>query len=799
MSGHLNRHLLRSTFHALSALILLTLVACGGGGKKGGSTPVGTISGTVRSIEGPLSTGATDAVVEGSPITRIGIDELAAATQAKTEGSAAIWSIDNVYDYGSDFVPGEVIVAFEPGMRAAATLTLQASGSTLQSVRSLSLPGAQLYHADGIDPRAAAQELSARPGVLYAQPNYIRYPTQVTPNDPIWVEDRSALWHYDQMNLPDAWAITTGDPNIVVAVVDTGILYDMNGSRPSHQDFNGRVVPGYDFISDARFARDGDGRDPDPFDDGDLSSPNQSSYHGTHVAGTVAAAGNDGFGIPGVSWNAKLLNIRVLGEGGGSTVDIIDGTFWAAGGQVDGVPPNQNPAHVINLSLGGEGACSPYEQQAYDIIAEQSPNKAIVVVAAGNEDMDVSRASPANCRNVITVGASGYGEYRAPYSNYGSRIDVMAPGGDVSVDRNNDGYPDGVLSAMGFGPNGANAELGWEFYQGTSMAAPHVAGLVALMKSIDPNISLSTALQYLTTTARPYTAAQCSRPRADECGAGEVDAAAVLSAMIGGGTPPAPGDPTPPPATGDPLIFNPPLLDFGLDLETISITITNTTNRAISWLPRYDASDPDNPSELQDGWLWGDPPAGVLGANQSTTMQLAVDRDEISVSGAYKVDLYFLELDQTGQSYIPYSVLPIRVMKGNPTTTPRNSPMGVYAFVFDPSTVEGWRPAGYYEQPAPFSEYAIQTEAGFTNLIAWLDADRDGTVSQGDWLGTYPTTLRIDPGANLANIPIVISPLTGNYSSDAEDALLQYLNEQLADSDAPGAAPIFDGYLPDND
>lgn len=301
------------------------------------------------------------------------------------------------------------------------------------------------------------------------------------PNDALY----GFQWHFPAINLSEAWDITTGAADVVVAVVDTGILHSFSSPALTHPDFIGKVVPGYDFMSSASIALDGDGRDPDPYDVGDNPS-GQSSYHGSHVAGTIAAATNNGVGVAGVDWQASILPIRALGAGGGTLFDVVEGTLWAAGHPIDGVPDNANPAHVINLSLGGAYTCTPFEQDAFDLIAASSPRRAIVVVAAGSENMDAASFSPASCRNVITVGATDLRGDRAPYSNYGTRIDVMAPGGDMSVDRDGDGFADGVLSTLK--RDSDNAFL-YGFYEGTSMASPHVAGVASLMKSLDRDIT----------------------------------------------------------------------------------------------------------------------------------------------------------------------------------------------------------------------------------------------------------------------------------------------------------------------
>ncbi|HEU4740405.1 MAG TPA: S8 family serine peptidase [Meiothermus sp.] len=428
-----------------------------------------------------------------------------------------------------EVVPGEVIVKFKPTVSLQSVSSLSVNGQTLSVVRPLALERTQLYRASGLDKAgtlALVERLAARSDVEYAVPNRI-WRALANPNDTFY----GAQWHYQLMNLPAAWDTTTGSASTKVAVIDTGIL--------PHPDLAGRVTGGYDFISNPAIAGDGDGRDGDPTDAGDAEQAGeQNSYHGTHVAGTVGAATDNNAGVAGVNWAAKIVPIRVLGKGGGTTADIVDAIKWAAGGSVSGVPANPNKADVINMSLGGQGSCDAASQEAINFANSQGT---IVVVAAGNSDMDASGFSPASCQNVITVGAVGPTGERAPYSNYGSRIDVMATGGDTSQTFTFNGkeYVAGVLSTL---KDDQTKTFNYVFYQGTSMAAPHIAGIVSLMKAQNAGITLAQALSKLKASATPLTAVGCNRPSASDCGAGLVDAAKALTS---GSTP----LPPPPPPT----------------------------------------------------------------------------------------------------------------------------------------------------------------------------------------------------------------------------------------------------------
>lgn len=346
-----------------------------------------------------------------------------------------------------------------------------------------------------------------------------------TPNDPRYADQ----WHYFEqaggLNLPNAWNISTGS-GVTVAVLDTGY-------RP-HIDLNANLLPGYDMISNLFIANDGDGRDNDARDPGDAvaagecgDNPAQnSSWHGTHVAGTIAAVTNNGEGVAGVAYNAKVVPVRVLGKCGGLTSDIADGIIWAAGGNVPGVPSNPNPADVINMSLGGGGSCSSTTQNA---INQARNNGAVIVIAAGNSNDNSANYNPGNCNGVINVASVGRNGGRAYYSNYGSNIDVAAPGGAQSFAND----AEGVLSTYNSGSN-TPANDSYGFSQGTSMAAPHVAGVAALIKQVKPNATPDEIENILKSTTRAFPATCTS------CGTGIVDAAAAVAAAVG--TPPPSGD-----------------------------------------------------------------------------------------------------------------------------------------------------------------------------------------------------------------------------------------------------------------
>ncbi|MEP1471175.1 MAG: S8 family serine peptidase [Halieaceae bacterium] len=414
------------------------------------------------------------------------------------------------------------------------------------------------------------KSLRSDPAVLHAEPNY-RVSTLATTDD----EALSVQWHYPLINLPAAWDTTVGSGDVIVAVVDTGIL-------SGHPDLQGQLVPGYDFIRNPIDAGDGDGIDPNPEDPGNGAEPGASSFHGSHVGGTVAAAGNNGIGVAGVAYGARLMPLRALSDRGGSSYDVSQAVRFAAGLANDsGTVPRQT-ADVINLSLGGE-SFSQLNQSLYRELYEAG---VIVVAAAGNEA--TTRASyPASYDNVISVSAVDAQGRLTSYSNRGSRIDVAAPGGDNGRDFNGDGYPDGVLST------GRSASgFAYVFLSGTSMAAPHVAGVMALMKSVNPELTpadIDALLQ-----SNELTDDRGDAGRDDLYGHGMINAQKAVSAALSaiGGTP----------ATEPGLVATSSVLNFGAGLDTLSLNLGNrgegeltvrSVTASTSWL-NVSPNDVDN-------------------------------------------------------------------------------------------------------------------------------------------------------------------------------------------------------------
>ncbi|WP_159541517.1 S8 family serine peptidase [Aeromicrobium sp. 9AM] len=425
-----------------------------------------------------------------------------------------------------------------------------------------------------------AAELRERSDVVWAAPNYILTADASPPEpatDKYFVQDKNrAVWDWRSKNdskvrsvlgtsntfgsggfssrAPYAWRATKG-AGAVVAVLDTGItahpdLPIWNGTAASQ-----RILQGRDFVSQYVFddgkledtGRDHDGWDPNPQDQGDWESsagycypgaPKEpSSWHGTHVAGIVAA-GKDNGGVVGVAPEAKILPVRVLGRCGGTTNDIIAAMKWAAGLTVVDpltglpVPTNPNHADVINMSLGESGSCTSANALPMKAAIEAVRATGTVVVAsAGNDGANMSThpVLPASCAGVLAVGAtSEYGDRagytndsgrKSVYSNYGSAVDLVAPGGDVYW---SDG---GIVSSINTGkttPGGA----GYTRYSGTSMAAPVVSAAAALLKSIDPDLTAGQTDTAIRASVQGFPrgrSSQFKRCTTSICGKGIID------------------------------------------------------------------------------------------------------------------------------------------------------------------------------------------------------------------------------------------------------------------------------------
>jgi serine protease len=370
-----------------------------------------------------------------------------------------------------DFLPGQVIARFRdrpqvnslPRRARFTGMRVRAGGLRRANLLQIDLDPVERLAQRKLKTMLAVKRLLRLEEVESAGLNY-RVRATIIPNDPFY--NRGQSWHYGMISLPAAWDRALGD-EVIVAVIDSGI-------RSNHPDLIGQLLGGYDFFEN----------DNNPLDTGDSASGPPSSFHGTHVAGTVAAASNNGSGVAGVAWNAKIMPLRVLGPGGGTSYDVNQAVRYAAGLSNDsGTVPAQR-ADIINLSLAG-GGFNAFDQALYTDVT----NLGVIVVAAAGNDASSQFAYPASYEGVISVSAVNINRARAPYSNFGSAIDVAAPGGDSTTgDSNLDGAIDVVLST-GADDTVSPIQETYTLLEGTSMASPHVAGTIALMKSVYPALT----------------------------------------------------------------------------------------------------------------------------------------------------------------------------------------------------------------------------------------------------------------------------------------------------------------------
>lgn len=506
----------------------------------------------------------------------------------------------------------QALAAQATGMSEARAQSLAVTAGRGMKALRTTAGGAQLMQLDEAVPlsqaRAMAARLSQDADVEYAEPD-VQFRRLAVPNEP-----RFTQWQWNLFaptstftansvttpatggaNLPPAWDYTTGSDAVVVAVIDSGIVNhpDLNGlANADVYSPAGRFLPGYDFVSaDALgiagsfVANDGNGRDADPSDPGDwisvqdktghpdectvegedTSKASDSSWHGSHVAGVIAATANNNVGIAGIGWGVRILPVRALGKCGGNLSDIADAIRWAAGAQPEnGMTWQQNgvtvgantanPAKVINLSLGGGDTCGPSMQSAVDAAIAAG---AVVIAATGNGS-DVNLVAPANCNGVIAVTAHTINGENADYANIGTGTTLSAPGGGSPIllgrngttdNENFDGYY--VFSSVLFGAttptslssSGGNVGPAYAGFVGTSVAAPHVAGVAALLKSSVPSATPGQIRSYLVSSSgvRAYPAGSaCASGGAfvGRCGAGLLDAGLAL-ALTGNDASPA--------------------------------------------------------------------------------------------------------------------------------------------------------------------------------------------------------------------------------------------------------------------
>ncbi len=408
----------------------------------------------------------------------------------------------------------------------------------------------------GDDLANAVRRARLHPDVAWVEPDVL-VPRLAVPNDPGFAI-AGGQWHLQApgagalagLNLPAAWDDTKGATTVVVAVVDSGVRFE-HPDLPTRA--SGRMLQGIDLVSELSIANDGNGRDGDPSDPGDgvsasdVAAPlsefrdcdvTSSSWHGTFIAGQIAAATDNAMGVAGLNWNSRILPVRVSGKCGARLSDLLDGLRWAAGLPVTGQQTNLNPAKVINLSFGGDESCSASWGYQSTIDAVTSAGS-LVVVAAGNSDQGLTR--PADCRRVMAVASVRRDGAKANYSSFGGNVALSAPGGSIDA-----GVPYADTLLLSTSNAGVMDPAGsiFAYKQGTSFAAPQAAGVASLMLSINPSLSPRQLIDRMKAGVRPHVALgglpACGPPglracncTTTTCGAGLLDAHTAVQLATG--------------------------------------------------------------------------------------------------------------------------------------------------------------------------------------------------------------------------------------------------------------------------
>jgi len=569
-------------------------------------------------------------------------------------------------------------------------------------------------------------ELARDPEVAYAEPNYIWHATAV-PDDTFFANQ----WGLPLIHAPEAWDGETGDPAAVIAVIDTGIL-ENHPDLTANLLMDGVDVVGYDMITAISNSGDGDERDPDPHDEGD--APPSSSFHGSHVAGIAAAVTDNGRGIAGTAWNVSIMPVRVIGREGGDIYDVADGILFAAG-LYEGATPKVGgvtvTADVINLSLGGETD----SQSVEDAVSQARAMGGAIIVASTGNDAVSTPFFPASYQGVVGVSAVDIRGERAYYSNFGSYVDVAAPGGDYLRDVDNDGLADGILSTVG--DDSAGLSYVYIVYEGTSMAAPHVSGVAALMKSAYPLLSPSDFDDLLSGSSAAlgnithYPAGYWE----EKLGYGIIraDKAVAAAQYLSGNTA----------AYESRIELLPSALNFDFNKNSLKSWIANRGTKPLSGVTVASSAP---------GWL-------TCTLNGTTSITFEVDRGDpgLSTPGSYNAEVVVKNLDgDTDTAHI-------NVLVGS--TLP-SDPGLVHVFLLNPSgfildydTTSAWQGYSYRFKDVGVGEYYV---------AAGTDLDDDDVINalgffndDGELFGFHPgekaAIVTVASGDSVAGIDLRLS------------------------------------------
>lgn len=602
------------------------------------------------------------------------------------------------------FVAGELLVAFNGAMvMSESGLLAQARSLGLAAERASAGRAVKVSFDSGrmmarrsesqVTTQLAAQQatlrmakkLATHPSVAAVAPNFLFQPTATTPNDPLYPEQ----WHYPAINLPQAWDLATGS-GAIVAVVDTGVYL-------AHPDLAANLTSGYDFISDLDNALDGNGIDSNPDDPGDGGSGGGSSWHGTHVAGTIAAVSNNNLGIAGIAWNAQVMPLRALGAWGGTSYDIQQAVYYAAGLDNDSGTRPTPRADVINLSLGCLACYSALDQQAYTA----ARNAGVIVVAAAGNEATAEPAYPASYDGVISVSAVNRQDRLANYSNYGPTIDVAAPGGEQSAV-----WTNGVLSTLVDESSGSR-RASYEYYQGTSMATPHLAGVLALMVERYPALSPADVDNALASGA---IVDDLGTPGHDhQFGHGRINALKAVqhATALAGGT------------VESQLLATPGAIDLGRTTTTATITLSRSGTTAITLATLSDDAD------------WLTLAASDVDDSGLGDYQLSVERSGLA-DGPYQATITFTA-DNGSQA-----VVRVNMRVGNAQAS---SGVGhLYLLLLDHNFATLDQQQLNADTNGQYAFSFDDLAAGSYYLLAGTDSDNDFSLCDaGEACGAYPT------------------------------------------------------------